>query len=247
MHLPEPIFPPLLAGMPVKAPDQPFARACAEADAGRAGAGDVFWARATNRLDVAIVLEPDVCLQQAMQMQFAAMVAFGDALGAVAPPEVGVYYRWPGDILVNGARVGAVRVALPQDAREGAVPRWLVVGIIVTIRHDVAVTDPGLDSENTTLEEEGCGEITRTELVDSFCRHFLLWVHIWEEEGFRQISEAWVERARKLGDGASTCGVSGKLLGLDESGNLLVKPENGAAVSVPILSHVVRGGEEVAT
>jgi len=247
MHLPEPIFPPLLAGMPVKAPDQPFARACAEADAGRAGAGDVFWARATNRLDVAIVLEPDVILQQAMQMPFAAMVAFGDALGAIAPPELGVYYRWPGDIVVNGARAGFIRFAVPRDAGEDAVPRWLVIGITVTIRDDLAVSDPGLDDENTTLEEEGCGGITRTDLVESFCRHFLLWVHRWEEEGFRQITELWLDRTRQLSEDISVDGVIGRLLGLDESGNLLVKPPHGKAVSLPILAYAARGGEEVAT
>jgi biotin-(acetyl-CoA carboxylase) ligase len=245
MHLPDPTFPPLLASNPVKSPDRPFRVACVEVDAGRAGAGDVFWARATDLMDVAIILEPEVALEQSTQMPFAAMVALGDALGAIAPPEVGVYYRWPGDIVVNGARAGSVRFAVPRDAAEGAVPRWLVVGATLTIRAGRSAPDPGLDTENTTLEEEGCAGITRTDLIESFCRHFLVWVHNWEQDGFRQISELWVERARQIADEATPDGVTGTLLGLDDGGNLLVKPPAGPAVSLPILAHAVRGGEGV--
>jgi biotin-(acetyl-CoA carboxylase) ligase len=243
MHLPDPTFPPLLDSHPVKSPDRPFAVACAAAEGGRAGAGDVFWARAVERMDVAIVLEPEVGLDQAMQMPFAAMVALGDALGAIAPPEIGVYYRWPGDIVLNGARAGSVSFALPEDAGPGAVPRWLVIAATVTLRSDRNDPEPGRDTDNTTLEEEGGSGITRTELIESFCRHFLVWVHTWEEEGFRQINEIWVERARQLAEEIEADGVTGTILGLDEAGNLLVKPAEGVARSLPILAHALRGGE----
>lgn len=197
-------------------------------------------------MDVAIVLEPEVDLDRAMQMPIAAMVALGDALGAIAPPEIGVYYRWPGDIVLNGARAGTLSFAIPEDAEAGAVPRWLVIAATLTIRGDRTVLDPGLDTENTTLEEEGGVEITRTELIESFCRHFLVWVHTWEEEGFRQINEIWVERARQLAEEIEADGVTGTILGLDEAGNLLVKPAEGVARSLPILAHALRGGEGVA-
>jgi hypothetical protein len=46
-------------------------------------------------------------------------------------------------------------------------------------------------------------------------------------------------------DEATPDGVTGTLLGLDDGGNLLVKPPAGPAVSLPILAHAVRGGEGV--
>jgi BirA family biotin operon repressor/biotin-[acetyl-CoA-carboxylase] ligase len=58
--LDDPRFPPLLKGHPVA----PGVAACACAiDAlreGKAGAGDLFWSRSEDRLNMAVVLEPDV-------------------------------------------------------------------------------------------------------------------------------------------------------------------------------------------
>lgn len=246
MHLPDPTFPPLLAGIAVKSPRRPFALARSEAAAGRAGAGDVFWARATDRMDVAIVLEPEVPLDQSMHMPFAAMVALGDALGALAPAEVGVYYRWPGDIIVNGARAGTVRFAIPADADPAEPPAWLVIAVTVAIMADLSNPDPGLDTDNTALYEEGCVDVTRTTLIESFCRHFLVWIRNWEDDGFRQISEVWMERARQFTSEIAVDRVAGTLLGLDEAGNLLVRPDDGVPVPLPILEHAERGAEVAA-
>lgn len=241
MHLADPIFPPLLDGTGVKSPKRPFALARAQAEAGRAGAGDAFWARSTATMDLAIVLEPEVVLERAVHMLFAAEVALGDALGTLAPPEVGVYYRWPGDIVVNGAKAGEVRFAVPDDAREGEIPRWLVVGVTVAIGTDTSKPDPGLDLDNTVLVEEGCGDVNRTDLIESFCRHFLVWIDAWEDEGFAPIHKVWLERAEKLSTEVTVGSVSGEFLGLDDAGNLLVKPGEGAAVLLSVLDHAVRG------
>lgn len=241
MHLPDPTFPPLLDGIAVKRPQEPFDLARAEAAAGRAGAGTVYWARATDHMDVAIVLEPEVPLEQAMHMPFAAMVAFGDALGALAPPELGVYYRWPCDIIVNGARAGQLRFAVPQDAAPGEQPDWLVIGFTVSMRDERP--DPGLEPDRTSLYEEGCIEITRTDLIESFCRHFLVWINTWENEGFREIGEIWTARAREGSPDVDLDGQRAAILGLDESGNLLVKPEEGSPRALPILDHAWRGAE----
>lgn len=247
MHLPEPTFPPLLNGIAVKGSPRPFELARSKAAAGVARAGDVFWSRDTSRLDCAIVLEPEVETPAAMHMLLTAMVAFGDALGAIAPPEIGVFYRWPAEILVNGARAGRLRVALPEDARADAVPRWLVVGIEVDILDDEKGTEPGFDAERTTLHAEGCHEIDRTQLVESFCRHFLVWVHTWNEDGFRPVHEAWLQRAHGLNQeitverGGET--LTGRFLGLDEGGNLLLKRGDGITM-LPLMEVAVRGMAE---
>ena len=118
MHMPDPTFPPLLTGHDVKGKPGPFETACAQAEAGEAGAGDVYWARDTARFDWACVLEPDVETARALQMHFTAMVALGDAFGAIAPPEVAFQYRWPGDLLVNGVG-GWDEVYLPRLSHIG--------------------------------------------------------------------------------------------------------------------------------
>ena len=127
MHLEDPQFPPLLEGHAVKAPKRPFAEACRLARARRLGAGDVVWSRNTGRAEFAVVLEPDVALERALQMGPLLMVALGDCLGSLCPPKVAIQYRWPGGILLNGAPAGEVRLAAAR-VPVAEIPAWLVVG-----------------------------------------------------------------------------------------------------------------------
>ncbi len=231
MHLPDPTFPPLLTGHGVSAPNRPFDVAVRQADEGRLTAGDLVWARDTDRLDYAIVLEPDVVGDQAAEMLFLTMVALGDAVGALAPPEVGVYYRWPGGIDVNGANAGRARIAIAPSQASNAPPPWMVVGLTLAIRSTDRRTEPGQIADRTTLYEEGCAEIDRTQLLESVSRHFLAWVDTWETEGFASVHETWLGRCRDVGETVTVETkqgvVTGTFVGLDDRGNLLLRTETG--------------------
>ncbi len=243
MHLPDPTFPPLLTGHDVKGKPGPFELACAKAAAGEAGAGDVFWARDTARLDWACVLEPEVATARALQMHFVAMLAFGDAFGAISPPEIALHFRWPSDLLVNGGKAGQAKVAVGPENAEG-IADWMAVGITLTIKRDTTGFEPGDAPEETALNEEGCGEITRTELVNSLSRHFLNWVHTWNEEGFKGVHEGWLAKAENwqhevslTWDGARH---TGTFVTIDDEGNLLLKTDDGM-ISLPIAKAVEAG------
>ena len=249
MDLADPTFPPLLNGIPVDRHGDPFAEARAKAVGGEAAAGDSFWSRDAGRCRVAIVLEPEVEAGRALQMLFAAMVALGDALGAIAAPEIGIYYRWPGGIMINGARVGGVSVALPEDTGGADVPDWMVVAVTLQIHGNAEDLNPGLDPDNTSLYEEGGMDVTRTDLIESFCRHFLTWVNEWENEGFKGIHENWVGRFRALDEEVDLEHAGerhkGTFVGLDDLGNLLYRPDegegSGTVRSLNVLASAERG------
>jgi len=230
MHLDDPTFPPLLNGVAVKGADA-FEAACAAAAAGEAQAGDVFWARDTARFAAAIVLEPEVDAATAMQMHYTSMVALGDAFGAIAPAEIGIFYRWPFTLMVNGAQVGHTSLCLPADVASSEQPGWLVVGAEIVLRSDRRMHDPGEGLERTALEFEGCGDVDRTQLVEAYCRHFLVWLHTWQEDGFRAVHDMWIGRVEQNGEKGVVAHEGGAfatdVLGLDEAGNLLVKTDDG--------------------
>lgn len=222
-----PNFPPLLTGHAVAPPADAFSHACRRAASGVAGAGDIFWGQSHADLDVAIVLEPEVGVAQAREMLFVAMVALGDCIGALGPPEVGIFYRWPGMILANGAEVGQARLAMADSDDGEAPPQWLVVGVTLAIRPARDAPDPGVDIERTTLWDEGCGDLGRNALLESYSRHLKTWIHRWETEGVRSVREAWLARAEGHGetvtiayDGATK---TGTFLGIDEAGGLILK------------------------
>lgn len=243
MHLPDPVFPPLLAGHAVKAPQRPFDYACHQAGRGTLGAGDFVWGRNTRRVECAVILEPEVPLQVALQMNALAQVAVVDCLGALLPPAVAVHLRWPGTILVNGATAGEVRLGAPTTD-PGAVPDWLVVGLDLRLVHDDPDREPGEMPGVTSLAEEGGGDLTRTDVLQSFAAHFLTWVNIWQDDGFRPVHDSWMARAE--GDGSDPMLVEYnetqqlvRPLGLDEEGGLIIRPEDGQAKALPLTDSIV--------
>lgn len=243
----DPAFPPLINGIATRSDENPLQVACTSAEAGVAEAGDLFWSPSEARLIAALVLEPDITVAEALEAGYIAMVAFGDCLGALAPPEVGVMYRWPSVILVNGAVAGTVSIRSPGDCAPGHVPDWMVVGLRADISPQEGQPEPGQFPDRTTLWDEGCGELTRTQLLESFARHLKTWFHRWEVDGSRPVREAWLARSSKPGETVRFLSGGqdreGTFLGLDEAGNLLAKCGD-ETITASLYDNLKPGGNE---
>ena len=228
---PLPVFPPLLSGRAVEAGASTFAVASRAAASRAAGAGELFWSQAVDRLDLAVVLEPEVDEARALQVHFVLMVACGDSVGALGPPELALQYRWPTAILANGAQVGRARLALPVAGDTAAPPAWMVAGVEMAMLGAPNRPEPGLLPEQTTLWDEGCGDMDPVSLVESIARHFLAWLNIWQDDGFKPVHEAWLARCEERGGELSLDHAGkrhqGRFLGLDEDGNLLLQSRKG--------------------
>lgn len=216
--------------------------ACKGAKDHELGAGDVVWSRAIPRVDMAIVLEPECSLASALQMVPLALVATGDCLGALAPPQVSVLFRWPSEILVNGGLVGHIDARWPEGTSGLEIPDWLIIGFVANLMYDAGALEPGMTPEQTVLAEEGCRELTRSDLVASYSRHFLTWLNIWNDDGFRPVHDAWLLRAagreEPLELTTPAGQVTGTVLGLDEEGNLLLQPDVGNAICFNLMEAI---------
>lgn len=220
-----PTFPPLLRGEAMAAGMDPFAKAVSGAITG-IDAGLVTYALEPHRIRAAMVLAPEAPLEDAMAMVFAAALGFGDALGALAPPEVGVHMDWPGGLRVNGAKCGRIRAAA-ADTPPDQEPDWLIVGFDVPVFPTGDTVEPGQEPDNTTLSEEGCGEISANRLVESWARHTLVWINRWLDEGLPALHGDWRARVFGLGEEITLIAegktLAGTFVGLDEKGGALVR------------------------
>ncbi len=240
MTLPDPTFPPLLSGHDIKGDLSPLEEACKGVKEGRYSAGDVVWSRNTVRLQLVIVLEPEVALEKAVQMIPLAMVACGDCLGVLTPPQVGVTFHWPGTIRVNGGYVGGVTAIVGGRALTAeAVPDWLVLGVNIALKHDPQNPEPGHMPDVTFLDQEGCPDLTRTQLIESYCRHFMAWLNDWNDEGFRPVHDAWLfrteDRNKEIILDLNGVIHKGIFVGLDENGNLLLKGQDDKVEALMLL------------
>jgi len=221
----DPSFPPLFSGLPVTGTTDPFDKACAQALLG-CDAGLVVYNLGANNLRAALVLAPEVPLEDAVAMQPLCGVGFQNALGALAPPEVAVHLDWDGSIFVNGAACGRLRMAASQ-IDPAARPAWIVVGIEIPLWPE---TDLPGDPDKTTLYAEGCADVEAPQLLESWARHSLVGINRWEDEGVEPLHKEWRGLARNIGEIVRIQGQSGTFLGVDEHFGLLLR--DGEATSI---------------
>jgi BirA family transcriptional regulator, biotin operon repressor / biotin---[acetyl-CoA-carboxylase] ligase len=186
--------------------------------------GTVYWADRPDRLDLAVVLEPEAPAARTLEAVYVLTVAAGDALGALLPPALPVAFAWPGDLILDGAKVGQVRAALAPVAGDEAIPPWLVLGLTMSV--GPLGDDPGRLPDRTSLHEEGAGGVTAVQLVESVTRHLLHWTARWLEEGLGPVRAAWNPRCFRLGESSEFAladrRVAGEVRGLDAGGAFLV-------------------------
>ncbi|WP_209504168.1 MULTISPECIES: biotin/lipoate--protein ligase family protein [unclassified Ruegeria] len=212
----QPVFPPLLTGHPVQGGEDPFERAQAMAALG-CDAGAVVHNIHADYLRVAIVFAPEVPLRDAMAMLPLCAVGFQNALGALAPPEVAVHLGWDGLICVNGAKCGVFRVSASGENAEEE-PDWLIVGWELALMQ--TSTAPGETPDVTALYDEGCAEVSATQLVESWSRHMLTWLNRWQEDGNAPLHAEWMGLLRGVGEPLVDGGV---FLGTDERFGMLIR------------------------
>ncbi|GFE63011.1 biotin/lipoate--protein ligase family protein [Litoreibacter roseus] len=212
-------FPPLLSGHRLEGAADPFEVAQAQAAAG-CDAGLVVYNLRPTTLDAAIVLAPEVPLQQAMAMLPVCGVGFQNALGALSPPEVAVHLEWDGTVRINGARCGRFTPAAATTDPETQ-PDWLVIGLTLTLWPES--DDTGHQPDQTALYAEGCADVDAAQLLESWARHTLVWINRWSEEGNAPLHKDWRGMAHGIGEDITVAGKTGTFLGVDEDFGLLLR------------------------
>ncbi len=238
MTLAEPTFPPLLNARVVVKGDSPNDLAIAGAQRGELGAGDTLWLQDTHQVELAIVLEPDDPLTRSAQMLPLAVAAAGDSLAALTPPQVGVHFRWPATLLLNGAAAGRCELTIPASCQPAETPAWMVLSFSLRFAFG-EVAEPGTMPGITSLVEEGGEELTTIDVLDSYSRHFLSLLDAWSNDGFGDAVKNWSARAEGIDETIElqhpAGAVTARVLGLDEDGNLLVRHDDGRTSALALL------------
>ena len=215
----QPSFPPLFKGLAVEGQIDPFDKARVEAVRGCDG-GLVAYNLAANTLQAAIVFAPEVPLGDAMAMLPLCGVGFQNALGALAPPEVAVHLDWDGDLRINGASCGSLRVAA-SDTDPKTEPAWLVIGLTLPLWP--TSDNPGETPDQTALYSEGCAEVQADALLESWIKHTLVGINTWLDQGPAPLHKEWRGLAHGIGEGITMGALSGTFLGVDEQFGMLLR------------------------
>jgi len=224
-----PQLPPLLTPLEVEKDRDVLAKAVSVAARGEVGV--VCYSVDTDHLRMAVTLAPEVAPAKAVQMHYVLMVALGDSIGALAPPEVAVTYRFPGAVLLNRGYAGSCGIEIDTARDENGYPGWMVVHTSLALRGELTEGETGTIPDETSLSEEGGSYVSRTRLLESVCRHFLVWLNRWEDEGFRPIHDMWKSR---LDEACATVDPHLEWMGVDGDGAGLAR-RDGTPVSLSLL------------
>ena len=216
-----PLLPPILTPIPVVNGIDVFAKAIAVA--GKSETGTVLYSENPEYVEVAIILSPEIPKIKCNQMLYIMMVASGDAIGALAPPEVAVTYAFPGFIFLNRGAAGLVKVEIAPSNDDQSIPDWMVVGLKLRLNNNIEINENEINADVTSLADEGGGYVSRTRAIESLSRHFLAWVSQWEDEGFKPVTEVWNKRREETKVVTLKSGQEVSWVGLDENGLAIVK------------------------
>lgn len=217
--------------MPAGAADAPtHARKLAVSGA---QAGMFVWGDRDDMLDCALVLRPEISAAAVRPVILVAALALSDAIGSVAEGAVPSELIWPGEIRLNRGTVAGVSLNLADTEDDSQTPSWAVISMSVRIAGRPG-EEGGERMDQTSLRQEGLGDITSRMLAEAFGRYFLTWMDQWENGGFAPIAKNWMDRATSTGkDAVMMLGgelIAGSVEGLEESGGLVLETSQGRRV-----------------
>lgn len=226
-------LPPLFDARPLPANEDPISHAKAAAEEGVAS-GALFYCERPDRMEMALVLAPEESLREVLSVAYVLMLAIGDALGSTLPPQISVLHGWPDRINLNEAQAGAITLIAPDKTELESQPGWLIAGITLDVMGDPTDLNPGENLALTSLYEEGVADVQPNDIIEAFARHFLSWLHRWENEGISALAPFWTGRALGCEGPASFPArdgqIEGQIKNVLDNGDLEVESARGLEV-----------------
>src|SRR5262249_9463323 len=147
-----------------------------------------------GNLYASLILRPDRTPQQAAQFGFVAALAVGDALAALLPRSVGLAYKWPNDVLVNGLRIAGILL------ESGTTPSYGLAFVVVGMGVNLAASPRDAAFPATSVAEECDRTIAPAAMLEALSSRFEVWRGRWQAEGFAPVRAAWLARAAFRGE-----------------------------------------------
>lgn len=186
-----------------------FGEACARA--GTLGAATILRTGRFDRIEFAVVLEPEEALARARRAFFLCMGAAVQALAGHVPPERPVTIGWPDSIFLDGHPLGGGRLGWPADCAGTGTPDWLVFGLDLVA---ATLDDPDHVPMAMSLAEAGVDSVDADAFIADFARALLAAFDRLAHDGFAAAARPYLE--------ALDLGKAGARAAIDADGDLSI-------------------------
>lgn len=204
---------------------------CAEEQrAGRGRMGRTWESARGLNLYLSMLLRPAVAPARAPQLSLVAGVAVAETLSALG---VEARIKWPNDIVAGKRKLCGI---LTEVAAEGGRVSHVVVGVGVNLNSLASDFPPALRARATSVRMVTGRTVDRGSFLRSLLLSFEGAYTRYLDGGFAAVAPAWRRRSYLQGRPVEVEGVgstvSGRCLGVDDDGALLVDTGGGVPVRV---------------
>ncbi|WP_213590644.1 biotin--[acetyl-CoA-carboxylase] ligase [Paenibacillus woosongensis] len=198
---------------------------------GRGRQGRKWHSPAGKGIWMSLLLRPQLPLSAAPQLTLLTAVAVCRAVRAVTG--IGVGIKWPNDLLVRGRKICGI---LLESVGEDEMIRYCIAGIGIDANLEPDDLPPELASIATSLQIESGRKVDRAVLIGAVMTEMEKLYGLYMEEGFAPIGHLWealsVTTGQHITVKTAQGEVSGRAVGLEERGGLLVMQEDDSLTTI---------------
>lgn len=186
------------------------------------------------------ILKPEI-----NPMKVAKITQIGAAAVSLALEDLGIesHIKWPNDIVINKKKVCGI---LTEMSCELNMINYVIMGVGINVNLDREDFKGELEKVGTSLKIETGKEVNRKELLGLFLNRFEeLYIPFIDEENFQDTLKICREKSILLGKEVKIIRgkdeQKGRVIGVNDEGELLVKYNNGEVESIMSGEVSVRG------
>ena len=200
---------------------------------GRGRRGQEWFSPPGVNLYASVLFREPLAPAKAQPFCFIASLAVADAIR-----DLGLHpaIKWPNDVLVGRKKVAG---ALMECATRGRAVDFLVVGVGVNLNVDLASLRSALGPAGvgaTSLAAVLGREVDRNAFAASYLNHLDAWALRFRTDGPAPVLAAWRQRdiltGRRVEARAERERFDGRVLGVNDTGHLVVQPQTGEARAI---------------
>lgn len=180
---------------------------------------------------MSMVLRPTVPIHFAPQLTLLTAVALCRSLKKLTALPIGI--KWPNDLLIDGKKISGI---LLESAAEEERLRYVIAGIGISVNLETEDYAEELLDKATSLAIASGQKWDRVDVIADFLKEWEQLYSLYQEQGFSSIITLWEALSVSLGRKVRLLTPQGDMvgvpIGLDESGAIRIRQEDGTEKSV---------------
>ncbi|MFX3633453.1 MAG: biotin--[acetyl-CoA-carboxylase] ligase [Candidatus Pristimantibacillus sp.] len=180
---------------------------------------------------MSLIMRPSVPIHFAPQLTLLTAVALCRSLNRMTSLPIGI--KWPNDLLIAGKKISGI---LLESVAEEERLRYVIAGIGISVNLEEGDYPPELLDRATSLRIAKGDKLNRADIIADFMQEWEQLYFLYQEQGFAPIVTLWEALSVSLNRPARLTTPQGVIegvpVGLDQSGAIAVKQNDGSTVLV---------------